>query len=737
MQIAKRYQDDLQRIKDNVKTSHDYFKPNFDRYHAFRKFIFKSSLTQEEKLVLKALGKPELEFNMSEAYISRLRGEFAKQEPSLSVNSRGNGQVDAQTLEVIEGHTRSIMFDANNDSFEYEVYTDLLSGGFSVMKVWTDFASEMAFDQDIKIGRVFDPTLCGFDVIARLPHKGDGSYCFENFPKTVDQFKEEFGSGFKLDKIQYIRDNNGFNWSYRTQKTNEEILLVCDYYEKKKKEAKIVQLANGQVMTATDYEEFVAKWQASGRFEQPPTASRSRKSLITTICRTRLIENQVIEYEETDYKCLPLIFVDGNSVLLRDDSEGTVQQMTRPYLYHAKDQQRLINFAGQTLANELENMTQSKWIMPIEGLPDEPEYVESLLNNQQGNIILFNAYRKATDQKPLPPPREVMRAQTPPEVINTFMTGAQNMQSILGSFDASMGDMGDNDLSGKAILEAATQSNAAAMPYIKGFLQGLNQVAQIIVDLIPKYYVTPRSIPYTLQNGKKGFVPINQPDGVSLNYDSSGLDVRIEPGVNFNIQKSRTLQQIVALSNAMPVFGNFMNSKGLKVIVKNLEGHAMDELEEMADQFMKEMQQAQAKQQQQLNPLVMKEQNAAQALQLKQQEIAIKQQEVQSDAQLRTSEIMNDANANTNDRLKIMLQAQQAGADDSVEFKKAQAEEYKTSVALALQANDQQHKHALEIHDQLHRHTKDAAELTNDSIGLAHQIEQANKPQPTGENKNV
>lgn len=721
MAVAKRYRDDLDRKKENVKSFHEYFKPNFDLYHASRRFTFKSSLTDDEKRVLDRLGKPILEFNMTEAYISRLRGEFSKQEPSLSVTAANGAKVDQTQVSIVDSLTRAMMFDANNDSFEYDIYMDLLSGGFSVMKVWTDYANEMSFDQNIMFARAFDPTLCGFDINANLPHKGDGLFCFENFPKTIDELKEEFGSDVNLNGLKFSRDNGGFSWSYKTQK-QEEIVLICDYYEKKKRKAKIVKLADGQSMTAEDYEKYIDDWKKSGRFEQPPAASRSRQSLITTICRTKFIEDQVIDYEETDFKYLPLIFVDGNSVLLRDGDDGAVRQMTRPYLYHARDQQRLINFAGQTLANELENMTQSKWIMPIEGLPDNPEYTASLMNNQIGNIVLFNAYRSKTDEKPLPPPREVQRSQTPPEVINTFMSGQQIMQSIIGSYDASLG-INDNQLSGIAITEAATQSNAAAMPYIVGFLQGLNQLAQIVVDLIPKYYTTPRTVPYLLPNGKRGSIDINQPGGIKLNYNSSMLQVKIEAGVNFNIQKSRTLQQIVSLSQAMPIFGQFMNTMGLQVIVKNLEGHAMDELEDLADKFMKQMQMMQQKQSNQPNPAAMKSQ-------LDMQKFQHQVQQDQTENQFRTSEIMNDANANTNDRLKIMLEQQQSGVQDAVQIAKAKAETYSKAVDLALNADHQQHTQNLEVADQVHRHTKDA-------IDLAHQFMQTAQQPSSSEVNNV
>ncbi|CAB4127222.1 hypothetical protein UFOVP85_61, partial [uncultured Caudovirales phage] len=76
--VAKRYQDNLARIKKVVRNTHDYFKDNYDRYNEFRKFVFESSLTEDEITLLMTMNRPQLEFNVLEAYISRLLGEFSK-----------------------------------------------------------------------------------------------------------------------------------------------------------------------------------------------------------------------------------------------------------------------------------------------------------------------------------------------------------------------------------------------------------------------------------------------------------------------------------------------------------------------------------------------------------------------------------------------------------------------------------------------------------------------------------
>ena len=127
MEVAKRYQDELERLKKSVKNGCVYFEPNYKRFNEFRKFVFDTSLTDGDKMVLDALKKPQIEFNIGEAYISRLRGEFSKQSPSVRVTAEDGQQIEPEVIETVKAHLRHILFEANRDGCEYDVYTDILS----------------------------------------------------------------------------------------------------------------------------------------------------------------------------------------------------------------------------------------------------------------------------------------------------------------------------------------------------------------------------------------------------------------------------------------------------------------------------------------------------------------------------------------------------------------------------------------------------------------------------------
>ena len=151
MDVAKKYQDNLPRIKKAVKNGHDYFRHNYDRYNEFRRFVFESNLTGDEITLLQSMGRPQLEFNILEAYISRLLGEMSKQEPDIEVNADNQEDADPLTIRIVQEHLRHVMLDINNEHTRYEIYKDILSGGFGVLKVFTDYENPMSMNQAIMI----------------------------------------------------------------------------------------------------------------------------------------------------------------------------------------------------------------------------------------------------------------------------------------------------------------------------------------------------------------------------------------------------------------------------------------------------------------------------------------------------------------------------------------------------------------------------------------------------------
>lgn len=709
---AQQYQDELPAIKKDIEGAIAYFKDNNKRFHEFQKFTFKTALTSSEEAALSENEIPKIEYNIVNAPISRLCGEFFKNEPSISVSAKSGSNMTPDTMkmiETVEGHMRYIFEESRRHNTQYNVYRDQLSGGFSSFKVWTEYANEKSFDQDIRFGRVFDPTMAGYDPMAREVDKSDAMFSFEQVPYDIEEFKKLW-PWVDISNEQFIRspDENAFNWTYSID-NKTKVIVVCDYFRRKKKTKKIVKLADHTVMFPEEYEEFLKDWNKKGFMEVPPAIIDERETEITYIGNYKLMQKEVLEYKETSFKYNPRVFVDGDSVVIRDNDDSSIKQFTKPYVFHAKGIQRLTNLAGQMIANDFMMVVQHKFIIAEEALPSQEDSLEALKNPQKAQTLVYKRWYDDDPSKMNDPPIPVQRIGLPAEVVNTFNNSMAMLQNILGAYDAALG-INDNQLSGVAIVEAATQSNAAAMPYIVNYMQALTQVANIILDLIPKYYVTPRSIPVISKEGDRGFVNINQPGGVYFKYDENLLQVKVEAGVNFAIAKNKALQQIIALKQSSELFAQFINEQGLDVILDNVEFRGSDILKERAKVWMENKQKESAEkskqptlEQIQGTALMQETKNSTDRTAIEAQKVQHKREETEAKVVLDTEKLILEKQKEDNERLKILLAAGESKEQIELGLKKAEAEEVRAAADLHLKT-----------HDQVHSHSHDVAKLIHD-----------------------
>ena len=693
--IAQEHLNKLEELKSCVTASYEYWKPNSDRFNKFMNFVFNTSLSTLDIGKLNSLSKPTIEFNVLEAFVSRLRGEFAEHEPDMQVGA-AEGILDEhiseellKTIEVVEAHIREIFAGAANDGLEYKIYTQTLSGGYDVAKVHTEYLSELSFEQKIVVDRVFDPTLTGFDPLARMSHKGDGDYCFELIPKTREDLVSDFGEEVVKD-MSFTRAIDGFSWSY--QNGQQKIALVCDFYKKVKKREKIVKLTNGKTILKKHYEQLAQAWVESGVFEVLPEIISERYTIIETIDRYVFCENKVLRHEKTPYKYLPLVFIDGNSVVLPQDTGASSKQMTRPYVYQAMGTQKLKNFAGQTIGAEITGMVQHKFKAPLEGIPEQ--YLETYTDVQNAQTLIYYAFNPDNPEQALPPPMEIQRTPTPPIVENIFMNADRVIQAILGSYDAQLG-ITDGDTSGKAIEQGAIHSNAASKPYLVGYVNGLNRIATIIIDLIPKFYVTPRSIPIRKANGLRDYQIINQPDNpnsISMKYDPKSLQVRIEVGANGTLEKQRALQQITQMMQASEQFAAFINAVGLENLLDNMTIRGVEDLKLKAIGWMDQQRQAAEANANKPTP----EQELIQAeVQIETARIAQRQEEAEGTLTIKAAQVANDKEKTNIEFLRLLSEIEGADMKNALEVEKMDSDMAQEAIKLAVQVGKDQQKASL------------------------------------------
>ncbi len=680
----------LKKLKKCVENSYQYFLPNVERYNEFMRFVFKTSLNTDDLTKLDVLQKPPLEFNILEAMISRQRGEFAKHEPSITVSATEDIRPDQltdsfiATIKAVEEHFRVILNDTANDNLDYDTFTKTSGGGFAVLEVYTDYINAMSFDQKIGVRAAFDPTLTGFDPLARESHKGDGDYCFKLTPKSKEEMEEEYGEDVTRD-MNFTRNSamNSFNWSFQNQ--DRKILLLCEFFYKVRKRERLIKLSNGHTMLKKHYDRFMELWNKQGFIEQAPIIiGDARTTLIESVERMIFCENKIISHDKTCFTMFPLVFVDGNSVNVRDTQGTSAIQVTRPAVYHAQGIQKLLNFSGQTIAAEIENMTQHKMVVAAESIPKD--YVDAYKNVQVPSNYVYNAFYEGKPDQPLPPPREVMRPPTPPIVENIFNGSSNMVQTILGSYDGILG-INDKQISGVAIQQGAMQSNAAAMPYLVSFVKGQNRVAQIILDLIPKFYVTPRSIPVMKADGKRSYQIINDPSdesSVDMKYDSNSLQIKIESGVSSAVQKQVALDQIARMMQTSEIFAKFINRDCLETIIDNLDIRGVDVMKAQAVKFMEELKQAE-QQPPPPDPMVQAQQEQVQAYhEVEMAKVEQMAHKNEGEMAIQSAKVANEKQALEIKYLEVMAKLHMEDKKVSMELDKQDSENAREAVEAAI-----------------------------------------------------
>jgi hypothetical protein len=370
------------------------------------------------------------------------------------------------------------------------------------------------------------------------------------------------------------------------------------------------------------YEEFSAEWLKTTMMPVPPVIDE-RRAPFTEIWHYRFIKGQLIEKPiKTEFEDLPLIYFDGSSQIVDN------KQFTRPFFWQARDAQKMKNLAAIAMMNGVESMRQTDVLLAKESIPEEPAYQLPWKDPQkQHGALIYNSRMESNDSAPnLPPPIIIPRSSFDPTLLQLFNSLDQTMQTILGSFDARLG-IEQKQLSGVAMEEGITQSNATAMPFINNYMDSMNQVAKIFVNLMPKLHQEPRSMQIINKQGLSETHKVNDDENdqsISLKFSPLDLTVKVKSTVNFEIQQAKALDAFVSLMSVSDPLKQFFSSgTGLSIMLDNLSVRGIDQLKQEVPKFMEQQQQQQQQMMQmqmQTNPIVVKKQISDQEIQLKEKE---------------------------------------------------------------------------------------------------------------------
>ena len=473
---------------------------------------------------------------------------------------RGVEDGDRALAELMQGLCRNIESTSNAERAYDIAHEAATKGGMGVWRICTDYANEDDFELDIRIKPIRNFTAVKFDPAAIEIDRRDGLFCFveELIPKT--QFEREHPDA----------DLDGFEDSKECGRWHDNGQIKrAEYWYKQPVKRELLALSDGQVVFADEIpggEASLASMQAPESLAmQPPVTVVRRRVIESHKVYMRLTNGKqwLSEPYEFPSKFIPIVPTWGNI----ENIEGT--DYWSGMVRHAKDPQRLHNVHRTALVEAIAKAPKAPFIM-------KPKWIkgfESMWKN--ANSEDYPALFLSDDAPDGVMPQRTQQAEVPTALIQAAGMDSDDMKAATGQYDASLGSR-SNETSGRAINARKMQGATATYNYLDNLVYAIKYTYEILVDMIPRVYDTPRVVRILGEDGgakwKQLYQEVQDPETgemVVLNDIKKGkYDVTVTVGPSFATQRMEAAAAFSELAGqiggAHPAIGPLLAYAALK-----------------------------------------------------------------------------------------------------------------------------------------------------------------------------
>lgn len=583
--------------------------------------------------------RPCLTLNRLPAFIRQVTNDARQNTPAIKFHPVGDG-ADQETARVLDGVARNIEYTSDADVAYDNALENAVTGGFGYFRISTDYASDDAFDQDIRIEAIRNPLTVYGDPMSMAADSSDWNVAFVTEMWDKAEFERKWP---KAEVVDFQADSHdGQDWF-----TDDEV-RVAEYWKREEVPATLVKLSDGTVMLEDDYldPETFALFEVNGvtLVEERPTRTMKVTQYLISGC-------EVLETNEWAGKYIPIIPVYGDEVIV--DGERHLLSLVR----FAKDPQMMFNF-WRTASTELVALAPKAPFIGAVGQFATDAQKWATANTATHSYV---EYDQVTDDNgtPAPPPMRQGFAGPPAGALQEAMNASDDMKSIMGLFDASLGAQ-SNETSGRAILARQREGDVSTFNFTDNLSRAIRHAGRILCDLIPKVYSGPRMMRIIHEDGTNQTVGINgamppQPTqeeqrdmkAVLRTFDLTNgkYDVTCETGPSYTTRREEAANQMIEFIRANPAAAPLIGD----LLAKNLDWPGADEIADRLKKMLPPQLQGQDPQamaaQQQMQQMAQQIQMLGQKLQAAEQDRAL------------------DAEKIANDRRKIEIDAFKADTD--------------------------------------------------------------------------
>ena len=488
--------------------------------------------------------RPMYVFNKLRITMKRIINDIRSQRPSGKVRGVEGG--DPKVAEIFEGLIRNIWNISDGDTVIDGATEYMVSAGYGAWRIVTDYSTNTAFEQDIRLEEIQNPMCLFCDPSAKDMMKKTAVDWILTDKISRDEYKKNWP---KAEIISFEDHEFDDNETWGT--TEEDEVRIAEYWYKEPIEKEIWQLQDGKVIEA-DTDEANAILATPEQIKDKRIVQTDR--IMMFIASGESILEGPIEWAGSMF---PFVVVYGEYMLV----DGTI------YWYGAgrwaKDAQRSYTVSRTAITETIAQAPQAKgWATTKQAEGNVDKWAEAHLKNFP--FLLYNADPQATGA-----PQRMGGPEIPAALIAESQIASEEINMVTGRYQSDVGAPNPAK-SGKQEMVRNMQGEIATYNYPDNMGKAIGRTWELLIDLIPQIYDTERELRILGTDGAEDYKKINTfaPDSetgepIKINDLSVGqYDTVITVGPSFSTRRqeaAETYQQLMQGNpEIFPVIGDLV-----------------------------------------------------------------------------------------------------------------------------------------------------------------------------------
>lgn len=540
----------LEAFKDKKSRYQDYWGPIYKESEKHVSFTLLGKQLEDGELKRYGLKFP-LEPNLLLTYANHEANKTLQTDYRGKVTPNGGGANEMKARErqdVLRGLQRT----NNIEQIFNQVRRLQVCGGIAYSIADVGYAGKRGFGKTLKDKFLHDYQNVFPDPTAESVTLSDMRDCLVKQDVPKSQWKEMTGRDPKSENWQGKKTKELWHYWVRNDTRDEELLM----------ETGKTVMASALPMKGETPDYTGVKMDEAGEPMGRPTEDY-------TWCWYKIVdEDEIIDEEEWLGSYSPIVACTGRKVVSKDKT------YYQPLTQFAEEPQKVYTILENIIALRLSKSPFSKWKVAFESID-----VKGMIELRKAAVVGDNdiIYKSlGADGKPIPPPEEIE-----PHILDAILIDLQNeqrlkIQQIFGIFDANLGNR-SNEQSGVAIRERAQGGELSNFDLQFNYMEYVEQVTRVKLDLIPKYLTAPQQIAFVDEDDNTTLDWINTTGGKSFSPDEE-YSLAVEAMPISQTAREDEARSLMEMAKVMPIIAQ--NPQAVALIVKAQPGRYAGQIAE-------------------------------------------------------------------------------------------------------------------------------------------------------------